>query len=265
MLALGLFSGTYGAMIGAGGGFIIVPILLFAYPDKSAAVIAATSLVAVLANGIAGAQSYARQKRIDYKTGIMFACITIPAAIVGALVVSYIPRSIFQVVFGSLLLAVSSFIMVRPGKPAAKGEGKGSYRKITDSEGTVYEYRVAQKLGLAFSGSIGFLAALLGVGGGIMIMPLFITVLSVPIHIATATSQFILVGTSLSATITNLAKGSLNGQWLIVLALSVGAIVGARFGAKLSQKVGSTLLARALALGLMVASIRLLIAGISTL
>ncbi len=252
-------------MIGAGGGFIIVPILLFMFPDKSAAVIAATSLVAVLANGIAGTQSYAKQKRIDYKTGIIFACATIPSAILGVVVVSYIPRSIFQVVFGSLLLLVSSYIMVKPGKPTAKGEGKGSLRKITDSEGKVYEYRVAQKLGFAFSGGIGFLAALLGVGGGIMIVPLFVTVLSVPIHVATATSQFILVGTSLSATITNLIKGRLNGQSLIVLALSIGAILGARLGAKLSQRVGSTVLARGLALGLMAAAVRLLMVGIGAL
>ena len=65
----GLLAGTYGSLIGAGGGFIMVPLLLLLFPDESPAVIAASSLFAVLFTGISSTTAYAFIKRIDYKAG----------------------------------------------------------------------------------------------------------------------------------------------------------------------------------------------------
>ncbi len=241
----------------------MVPIMVVLFPEKSAAVITAISLVAVFFNGVSGAQAYARLKRIDYRTGVILLLATIPGAVVGAIVISYISRDVFQIVFGVLLFVLAVYIFLRPSRKSLDpgGGGSGVYRKLTDANGIVYEYRVNRKLGIVMNGGVGFAAALLGVGGGIINVPLFVLVLKIPIHIATATSQFMLVGTSFAANVTNYLERDLSGQWMIIIPLTMGTIFGAQLGARISQRFGSTKLARALAVGLMIVGIRLLING----
>ena len=244
----------------------MVPILLFLFDDKTAAVITAISLVAVFSNGVSGAAAYARLKRIDYRTGLIFLSATIPGAVVGALVISYLSRSVFQVVFGSLLLLVATFVFLRPGRAGStQGTGSGSSMRLVDASGSVYEYRVNRRLGFVINLGVGFAAAMLGVGGGIINVPAFVLLLKIPIHIATATSQFMLVGTSFAANVTNIVEGDLSGQWVIVAALTIGTIAGAQLGARLSQRFASVWLARALGGGLIIVSIRLLISGAGAL
>ena len=71
-------------MIGAGGGFILVPILLLVYPSENTELITSTSLAVVFFNALSGTWAYSRMKRVDYKSGIIFAIATIPGAILGA-------------------------------------------------------------------------------------------------------------------------------------------------------------------------------------
>ena len=106
LLAGGLVAGSYGSMVGAGGGFLIVPLLLFLFPTESPAAIAATSLLAVLFSGLSATGAYARLKRIDYRMGLSLAVLTVPGAIAGVYLVSHIPRDAFQGALGLLLVGV---------------------------------------------------------------------------------------------------------------------------------------------------------------
>ena len=106
---------------------------------------------------------------------------------------------------------------------------------------------------------------MLGVGGGIFNVPAFVILLGIPIQIATATSQFILVGTSFVANITNLIEGDLWGYWPSVLALSVGTLLGGQLGARISQKFDSVWLTRSLSLALLIVGTRLVHGGIIAL
>jgi len=78
LLALGVLAGTYGTIVGAGGGFVIIPAFLLLYPDDSVASSPAISLAVVLFNATSGSAAYARLRRIDYRTGVAFALATIP-------------------------------------------------------------------------------------------------------------------------------------------------------------------------------------------
>jgi uncharacterized protein len=79
LLALiGLGVGAFGTLIGAGGGFILTPILLLLYPHDSAQTLTAISLAAVFFNAASGTTAYARQRRIDYRNGVVFALATLP-------------------------------------------------------------------------------------------------------------------------------------------------------------------------------------------
>lgn len=88
--------GAFGTVIGAGGGFILTPILLLLYPHDSAQTLTAISLAVVFFNAASGSAAYVRQRRIDFRIGTVFALATLPGAIGGALVVGAVSRRVFD-------------------------------------------------------------------------------------------------------------------------------------------------------------------------
>ena len=105
---IGFLVGTYGTIIGAGGGFIIVPLLVFLFPADGPSMITAASLAVICVNAASGTAAYAVQKRISYRTGIFFAAATIPGALLGSYLTSFISKRVFGIVFGVLLVAVAA-------------------------------------------------------------------------------------------------------------------------------------------------------------
>ena len=83
LLAIGLTVGFIGTLIGAGGGFILVPVLLLLFPHLDSEVITSISLAIVFLNACSGSLAYARLKRIDYKTALLFSLATVPGAVLG--------------------------------------------------------------------------------------------------------------------------------------------------------------------------------------
>lgn len=171
LLPLGFMVGTFGTLIGAGGGFILVPILLLLYPDKSPETITSISLAVVFFNALSGSFAYARMKRIDYKSGIIFAVATIPGSILGAYTTALIPRNIFNGVFGILLIAASVFLALKPKNDrSTEGTTPKNYitRSITDISGISHTFSYNPILGVVISVLVGYVSSLLGIGGGII-------------------------------------------------------------------------------------------------
>src|SRR5690606_5581793 len=106
LLLLGLIVGGFGTMVGAGGGFILVPVLLLLYPDKDPEVITSISLAVVFLNACSGSIAYAFKKRIDYKSSLLFCITVLPGSVIGAMLTSYISRNTFNVIFGLMLLSL---------------------------------------------------------------------------------------------------------------------------------------------------------------
>lgn len=265
LVGIGVGAGAWGTLIGAGGGFIIVPLLLLRDKSLEAAAATAISLIAVFANGVSATFAFARQHRIDYRTGLLFLLATLPGGVIGAIIVNSINRGPFQATFGILLGLVAIYIAaksIKGASPVARRQG-GEPKRLTDSTGKIYEYQVNVRLGIAICFVIGFLSSMLGVGGGIFSVPVFTLLLGVPIQVAAATSQFMLIGTSFAADLTNITQGDLNGFWLTALALSIGAITGAQIGARLAKRLNALWISRALACGLLVVGARLAFAGFS--
>src|SRR3954466_4558498 len=118
LVAFGLVVGTYGTMVGAGGGFLIVPVLLLVW-HLPPALAAGTSLSVVFLNASAGSISYAKQGRIDYKSGILLALPTLPGSVLGAFISKQISGRAFDVTFAVLLLSVAALLL---WKPVGRGE-----------------------------------------------------------------------------------------------------------------------------------------------
>jgi uncharacterized membrane protein YfcA len=262
----GIAVGTYGTLIGAGGGFIIVPVLLLVlhWPHQEAV---ATSLMVVTANASSGTLSYARQKRVDFRTGIRFAAATLPGAVIGSFVVQLLTGQIFNIIFGTLLVLISIYLMLRPERPKGTGakleqppgpKGWGwTVRHLIDSRGEQYDYGFSLVWGLVLSFGVGFLSSILGIGGGIIHVPALIALFDFPAHIATATSHFILAISAATGTTTQLFLG--NVQIVPGLEMAAGALVGAQAGGALSHRVRGVWIVRGLAAALTLVGIRLII------
>lgn len=251
LLALGFAVGAYGTVIGAGGGFLLVPALLLLFPGYPAARVTAMSLTVVFFNAYAGTWAYARMGRIDYGTGIKFAVAGIPGALLGTWVVTTFERQPFDIAFALVLLAGGVYLAVQPVReqllgPApqrAEHESASVTRSLVGSIGSAY---------------LGLMSTLLGIGGGILYVPFLIRVLRFPPHFATATSQFVLALVTLTAALVHFLRGELNGLLAPTAFLSLGVMMGAPVGATVSGLLRGPLLVRLLALALTAVAARLI-------
>jgi uncharacterized membrane protein YfcA len=256
---LGFGVGVFGTLVGAGGGFILTPVLLLVYPQSSPALLTAISLIVVFFNAGSGSVAYARMRRIDYRSGAVFALCTLPGAVLGVLVADKIRRPGFDVIMGVALSGLAWWLVRGRRQPAEVHPDHGAARLIVSRDGKQYRYQVNVRLGALFSVAVGFVSSFLGIGGGVVHVPLLVTVLGFPTHVATATSHFVLAWMALVATLTHVAAGTFHhGVGLRrAAALSVGVVFGAQLGAALSQRLSGTMIQRLLAVALLALGLRL--------
>jgi uncharacterized membrane protein YfcA len=265
LLLLGLGVGALGTLIGAGGGFILVPVLLLLMPGADPVQITAISLAVVFFNAASGSIAYLRMGRVDLKSAAWFALATFPGAILGAFCTSAIPRKQFDLVFGILMLLASIYLIWKPEPvaPVKAVNPKHTQRTIVDSQGNRHAYAFSLPLGVGLSVFVGFFSSLLGIGGGIIHVPVLNRTLNFPVHIATATSQLILGFMALTGSVTHYFQGNLTGQFETVAFLSLGAVVGAQAGAHVSNLLKGSGIIRALAIALGIVGIRILMTGLN--
>jgi len=266
LILIGFAVGTLGTMIGAGGGFILVPLLIISHPEFSPESITAISIAVVACNAISGSAAYVRTKRIDYRAGILFALFTIPGSILGVLTTQVIPREAFDIIFGILLFGMAIFLFLKGGKKNPVNlpiiAQKGWIRQqLTDKWGEKYDYAYDARKGSLLSVFVGYLSPLLGIGGGIIHVPAMTEWLRFPVHIATATSHFILAIMATVSVIVHFYNGSYTDPTILkmVFGLAIGVIVGAQLGAFLSRKIQGRMIIKCLAISLGIVGIRILL------
>jgi uncharacterized protein len=263
LTALGIVLGAVGTLIGAGGGFVLAPVLLLLYPHDSPATIASISLAVVFFNALSGSLAYARMSRIDYRSGLLFAAATIPGAIAGALTTDYIPRHTFDGAFGILLIMAAGYLIFHRNEEKTTKEIIGKHhatRKLIDRNGTVHIFHYDLRIGVGLSVAAGYISSFFGIGGGFIHVPALVRLLNFPVHFATATSQFILAIMALTGTIVHIADGSFaHGGMYRTIFLGAGALLGAQAGAWLSSRVHGVWIIRVLAIALGFVGIRILI------
>jgi uncharacterized membrane protein YfcA len=268
LAALGLVIGAYGTVVGAGGGFILVPVLLLLYPELDPDQLTAISLGVVFLNAVSGSVAYARQKRIDYLTALLFAGSSAPAVVGGAILIEHVPVRLFTGLFGIMLLVLaytSSRKRSQAIRPPLRGRGV-LRRAVADPEGRQYVYAYYVWHGVALALVIGFISSLFGIGGGVMQVPAMIILLHIPLQFAVATSLFSLSFMSGGASIVHLASGTLGGDEATkILALAVGAVPGAQIGAALAQRIKARAVLLLLVSGIAVLGVRLLVKAVTDL
>ena len=245
LVALGFAVGTYGTLVGVGGGFFLVPVLLFMHnPPRIAA---GTSLAVVFANAASGTVSFLRQRRVDVRTGTIFAVAGAPGAFLGAYADQHMPHRVFALLFAALLVGVAARLLF--GAPVLAGDGTPVVHR---SVGRANAARAAA-IGLG----VGFVASAFGIGGGVIQVPAMVYLFGFPAHIAAATSQFTIACTSLFGAVSHAYFGDV----LVTPAalMAAGAIAGAQVGVQLSNRIHADRLLRWLSLAVIFTAIYLVV------
>ncbi len=251
LFASGVGIGALGTLIGAGGGWMVVPLLLLGFhftPQQAVG----TSLAVVFLNALSGSLAYMLQGRVLYTMGLAFAAATIPGALLGAGLVQFLSSKWFSVLFGGFLLCVAFFL--HRGQQLLFAQGRR--REVTRAELQSLRTPV-MRLGILISFLVGILSSLFGVGGGIIHVPFLIVMLGIPVHTATATSHFILAITSLTGSLMFLRQGQIH--LTAAASMGLGVLIGAQGGASLSTRMRGEPIRRLLAAALAIFALRLIL------
>ncbi|WXG41230.1 MAG: sulfite exporter TauE/SafE family protein [Candidatus Freyarchaeum deiterrae] len=265
------FTGIIGPMFGIGGGFLNVPAIQYV-ANEPINVAIGTSLFIIVFTSSSGTVEYARKRVIDYKLGLVLAVASVPGGFLGAYLTGWVPGNILEAIFGVALVVVGINMLFRSGgrrsnpnspQEAVKEEKKiikrgilSWKRTIKVANGESYEYFVNVPLGLAFSFVAGLVSGLLGIGGGIVQVPVLNIALGVPMIVSVATSVFIIIFTSLVGSFEHVMLGQVN--WQIGIVMMIGAVIGAQIGVRIAMRISPNLLRKIFGLVLILISVQMI-------
>ncbi len=257
IIAFGI--GIIAAMLGIGGGILMVPILNlgFELPMKKAT---GTSLVVIIFTALSSSFAYFRQKRIHYKLGLIYATVTIPGAILGAIIGSMLEEAILQLVFGLFMMPIAAKMILRPKK-----------RRHTENDNLIQlQDDILEQLpsisqqqytfGLILGFIAGFASGLLGIGGGAVAVPTLALVIGLPMHFAVGTSAFVMIFTSIAGVSVKIWDKGV--AWDFVPWMILGIVFGAQIGAKFARKIPAEQLQQIFGGLLIIVLVRMIIAGL---
>lgn len=268
MVALGMAVSSYGSLIGAWDGFILMPLLLIFFPHDNPPELTAISLSCVLIYTVSSTAAYARLKSVDFKSGLFFGLATLPGAILGALATEAVSRGFFELILAVFLIGLSLLMTLRrrsesrSRKIALPSSHSGWYLRSSMSVGGItFEYDFNRLLGIAVFFLLGFMASFLGIGGGSLMVPTLLCILNFPIFTATGTAQLMMAILSLTATVTHIGMGSFShGGIDRVIAIGVGMLIGAQMGAHFSNRIKRVWIVRSLVVVLALIGMRMVFA-----
>lgn len=251
VLAVGGFgAGAFGALLGLGGGVLIVPMLALGLglPLREAI---GVSLLAVIGTSSASAATYLRRGTANLRLGLTLEVVTVLGAILGGLVAFAIDERLIAAAFGIMLVYVAVTMVrrrsqrpgqaedaevIEPGPLAA--EAGGTSPDLSDFAASVSreEYQVRNlPAGILLGGLAGVVSALLGVGGGIVLVPTMHLAMGMPLRASTATSNLTIGVTASASAALYVLRGSIDP--LVAAPVLVGTFLGATAAARLAPRV----------------------------
>ncbi|MEC5424963.1 sulfite exporter TauE/SafE family protein [Virgibacillus sp. C22-A2] len=267
-ILIGLFTAFIGALMGLGGGIILVPILLFLYQFSEAfawatpQTIVGISLVVMIFTALSSTIAYYKTGRVDYKTGLLFLSGSIPGSMFGSWLNQFINADDFLLYFGMVTIVISMLFFIKRKPPSIEIMGGINKRmRSFHVDGKTYHYTVSIWLAFLLSLFVGTLSGLFGIGGGSIMVPAMILLFGFPAHIATATSMFMILFVSIIGASTHIALGHI--AWEYVFFFIPGAWFGGKLGAMVNQRLTGKTLEWILRIMLVFIGMRMIIQGLS--
>jgi uncharacterized membrane protein YfcA len=228
LIAIGALSGFLSGLFGVGGGIVIVPllVLLIGFDQKLAA---GTSLAAIVPTSLVGVISYASTGNISWVSGGLLAIGAVAGAQLGTLLLHRLPQRAIRWAFILFMVVVIVSLFV-----------------VVPSRGETVDYTPLSIAGLIAVGVVvGILAGILGIGGGVIVVPVLILVFGASDLVAKGTSLLMMVPTAISGTLGNARRSNVNlrAAAVIGLAACVTVTLGALVAGMVSPLAGNILFA----------------------
>ncbi len=242
-IAIGLIAGFLAGLFGVGGGIVAVPglVLLLGLTQHRAH---ATSMAAILATATAAAITAGLAGSVDWAVAAVLACGSVVGAYIGARLLDHIPEVWLAVAF-SILATVSAVRLFI---------GSGDESPPTTS----VDWSPRLVVSLVLVGLVaGTLAALLGVGGGIIYVPAMVLLLGLSQHVAQGSSLAAIIPTAVVATLTNMRAGRVDKRAAVVVGLA--GITAGVAGVQLALRIEGLVLQRMFAVLLVLVTIQMLL------
>ncbi len=271
LLAMGAAVGFLSGMFGVGGGFLITPLLIFYNIPPAIAV--ATGANQVIASSFSGALAHMKRGTLDFKLGTVLLGGGLVGSTLGAYVFAFLRAvgqlDLFISLFYVAMLGTVGGLMMVESVRALRRTRSGAAPTLKRSGQHNWVHKLPLKMRfrtsklfvsvipvLGLGAGIGFLAAIMGVGGGFIMVPALIYLLKVPTNVVVGTSLFQII---FVAAYTTLVHSTANQTVDVVLAfvLMVGGVVGAQYGAKEGQKLRGEQLRALLAALVLAVALRL--------
>lgn len=266
LFAISIFAGGLGAILGIGGGMIVVPVLTLALHVEIRYAIAA-SLISIVATSSGAAASFLRDHLTNLRVAVLLEVGTVFGAIVGFLIASYVKSSILFLVFGGFLM-FSALMMLRRREDSHAtnnhpwSERLGLASAYPSPTGEPIPYGVERvPLGLFFMFFAGVLSALLGIGSGILKVLAMDGTMKLPMKVSSATSNFMIGVTATASAGAYLLRGDIHPQ--IAAPVAAGIIVGSYIGARLMVKMQPALIRKIFVALLLIVSLQMILKGLS--
>ena len=241
-----MLAGVLGALVGLGGGILIVPLLTLAFglPIQYAI---GVSIVAVIATSSGAAAAYVRDHLTNLRIGLFLEIGTTIGAISGAFLAGLLAPSLLFIIFGIVLLISAIPVVFKLGEELPKGihnDRWATWLHLSSSYpdkhlGKEISYQVTRTpLGLAMMYVAGVISGLLGIGSGSLKVLAMDTIMRLPMKVSTTTSNFMIGVTAAASASIYFARGDVPPLVAAPVALGIlaGAFVGARLLAHLSNR-----------------------------
>lgn len=241
--ALAVAAGILGALLGLGGGIIVVPALTLLLGVDIRYAIGA-SIVAVIATSSGSALRFLREGLVNVRLALFLELATVCGALVGATLAGVVDHRVLYFVF-SVVAVTIGVLMLRPGHGPAPpvGDAATLSRRLRlggvcrdDAGGSEERYEVARTpLGLAMCTAAGGVSGLLGVGGGFLKVPAMNVAMGVPLKVATATSNFMIGITAAASAGVFFHRGDVAP--CVAAPVAIGVVAGALLGTRLHRRI----------------------------
>lgn len=244
MVAAGIGAGVFGSLLGLGGGILIVPILTLGFGlDLREAV--GVSLISVIMTSSAAAGVYLERHVANMRLGMTLELFTAIGALIGGSIAFLLAENVLEGLF-AVLLGYVAFTMARPRTETGHDTSTLDIDPDDDAQPAAEPsaldrlsgqgYRVRNLgLGIVGAGFAGIVSALLGIGGGIIKVPLMNIGMGVPLRVATATSNMMIGITAAASAIIYVARGGIDVYSAAPTA--IGVFLGATAGSRLAHRV----------------------------
>jgi uncharacterized membrane protein YfcA len=261
-------AGVLGALLGLGGGTILVPILTLVLGIDIHYAIGA-SIVSVIATSAAAAAAYLRDGVTNIRVAMFLEVGTTTGALAGALVAGQIGGPLLFILFGVVLLYAASSMYTRRNAELPTGIRMGPLANLLRLQGSYYDASLNRQVdynvrgarwGLPLTFIAGGVSGMLGIGGGILKVPAMDMVMKIPFKVSSATSNLMIGVTAAASAGVYFIRGDVNP--FIAAPVAMGVLIGATVGTRLMMRTRSTLIRRVFIVVLVLVAIQMLWKGL---